>query len=169
MKMSVPRYRFRSPRPVERLWHMYEIRGECWIFTGDKDRYGYGQFQWMGRPGRAHRAAYYLTHGHIPKGMCVCHHCDNPACVRPEHLFLGTVADNNTDKKHKGRSRWGGVLPTPRYGRQNPAAKLLDADIRYIRQAASQGVTSYVLAARFGVTDSNIRYILRGKTWRHVQ
>jgi len=92
-------------RPLaERFWEKVEKTDGCWLWTSTLNTWGYGQFQ-IGRTKqyRAHRIAYELTYGPIPAGMHVCHHCDNPRCVRPDHLFLGTHLDNMRDRQAKGR------------------------------------------------------------------
>jgi hypothetical protein len=76
----------------------------CWEWQGSKNR-GYGTFSRNGRSERAHRHAWILTYGEIPPGLMVCHHCDNPPCIRPEHLFIGTMLDNMRDAARKGRIR----------------------------------------------------------------
>jgi hypothetical protein len=77
----------------------------CWLWTAGKAHYGYGRFRWRGPQRRAHRVAYELFVGEIPDGLFVCHHCDNPPCFNPKHLYLGTQAENMRDAKKRGRMR----------------------------------------------------------------
>lgn len=131
----------------------------CWDWTGPTDRYGYGQFWKDRRQTTAHRVAYELAFGAIAPGMCVCHRCDNRRCVRPEHLFLGTHADNAQDKAAKGRSL---------KGERNPHRKLTDAAVREIRAAIAAGESNAQIAIRHGVTDGAIWFIRKGIAWKHV-
>src|SRR5713101_6666491 len=88
------------------IWNLYTVVGECWIWQGNLSDRGYGHF-WFGgkdgRPLRAHRISWELTNGPIPAGILVCHKCDNPPCIRPQHLFLGNESDNIRDSLKKGR------------------------------------------------------------------
>jgi hypothetical protein len=92
----------------ERFWAKVDKSGECWVWTGTtKERFGlrYGYFYANGKNVRAHRLAAEMKHGPIPEGMVVCHRCDNPPCVRPDHLWIGTRSENQTDMWLKGRGR----------------------------------------------------------------
>jgi len=140
----------------------------CWKWTGATDSAGYGAMRVGGTLDgtrgmkKAHRIAWVLKHGPIPKGMCVCHKCDNPSCVRPGHLFLGTYSDNMNDMLAKGRGRH-------RRGERHGRAKLTERDVHAIRaRYASGDVTQEALAAEYGVTHVLIGKIVRHKLWTHI-
>jgi len=130
----------------------------CWLFTGAKFKpsgggFWYGQFYYKGRPRRAHIVAWLLTHGPIPDGMCVCHRCDVPLCVRPDHLFLGTQRENIQDASRKGR------LNVARPGRQKVSAE----DIAIMRSRVASGETCKAVAADFGICRNTLSEIVQGK------
>lgn len=162
--------------PIEvRFWPKVQKTDGCWLWTAGRDKDGYGQFRvhvapYTNRHVHAHRVAWELTYGPIPSGLCVCHRCDNPGCVRPDHLFLGTLDENNQDKVKKGRQSKG--LETKPWlrakGEGHPKAKLTTDDVRQIRARFSGGATSTELAAAYGVTTQAIRAIALRKVWRHV-
>src|SRR6266568_2829528 len=97
---------------AERFWRRVDRSGECWLWLGGRDRHGYGLCYLGGgrkhsRNGFAHRIAYRMEHGEIPEGLDVCHHCDNPPCCRPSHLFAGDALANMRDAAAKGRTARG--------------------------------------------------------------
>lgn len=92
-----------TPSEMASFWSRVDTSGECWLWTGAKTELGYGLFLDNRRRLRAHRVAYALTYGEFPDELVVCHRCDNPRCVRPNHLFLGTQTDNLADMTAKGR------------------------------------------------------------------
>ncbi len=129
----------------------------CWLWTACSDKDGYGKIQKDGEKCSAHRISWELSHGEIPDGLHVLHKCDTPACVNPNHLFLGTIQDNNADKLCKGR-----VSSGERHGR----AKLSESDVRAIR--ADRSMTNLALALRFGVSKSLVGIVKNVGIWRGV-
>lgn len=142
---------------AERLWGKTKVAGpdDCWIWTGAITK-GYGAFSLSGRQTYAHRAAYILEHGSIPRGELICHKCDNPLCVNPRHLFSGTHKVNMGDAVSKGRQA---------HGQQSGAAKLKNEDIPKIR-ARLGSETHEAIASDYGVSRATISLISSGKTWR---
>lgn len=142
--------------PCARFWPKLRIGinpGECWLWIASRDRLGYGNFSLRPyRVTKAHRAMWLLCFGLIPDGLEVCHKCDNPPCVNPEHLFLGTHAENGLDMARKGRA-------------STHNRKLKPSDVREVRALFGAGVKQAVLAARFGVSTSNISTIVTRRSW----
>lgn len=161
-----------SIRPVaDRFWEKVDQSSPdgCWLWTGARSPQGYGRFQSGGRVnGRssvASRFSWQLAFGPIPAGMFVLHRCDNPPCVRPDHLFLGTNSDNMADMVNKGRYVSRERLPR---GEAHPCARLTEADVIEIRQRFASGETRTSLAKTFGVSLSTVHDIIRRNIWRHV-
>ena len=151
----------------ERFWAKVDRRGdaECWEWTACRAPSGYGRIG-IGQQrdtDYAHRVSWRLHFGEIPDGLYVCHRCDNPPCVNPAHLFLGTHAENMRDAQVKGR-----VRNNPRRGESNGWAKLTDATVRDARRLWASGTSMRSLAKRYGVTFRTMDDAVKGLSWRHV-
>ncbi len=135
-----------------------EPNSGCWLWTRAIVRKGYGTVAGDGKLIHAHRWSWILHKGEIPHGMCVCHRCDTPACVNPDHLFLGTNQDNMDDREKKNRQAKG-----VRHG----LSKLNPEKVRQIR-TLHPALNHRELADNFGVSITSIRSIFTGRTWSHV-
>lgn len=141
-----------------------ELTG-CWEWKMNFTRGGYGSFFYMGKIQRAHRVSYFLHKGEIRDGFVVCHKCDNPKCVNPDHLFVGTYSDNNKDKVLKGRH----AKSNPKIaGILNKISKLTDDDVVKIRNLASSGISKAEIGRIFNIRDSHVCKIVSRQSWRHV-
>lgn len=178
-------FRFRKPRgrrkrvPLEtRFWakvdkngptpeHMPHL-GPCWIWTAAVNPTGYGVLSRGGEQRAAlhlaHRLSWQLHHCEIAGNMFVCHHCDTPACVRPDHLFLGTCADNLRDMREKRAA--GKTWKRPPAPERK--SRLTEEQVREIRARLADGYPRYSVAARFGITTRMVGYIIDGRYWSHV-
>lgn len=136
---------------------------KCWEWIGSRDVLGYGHPSFQGKQIGAHRASYLVHHGAIPNGLFVCHRCDNPSCVNPNHLFLGTQRENMIDCRDKKRLR--GFVENPVRGEATKHNKLTEIQVREILTSAELGQT---LARRFGVADATISRVRNRVNWKHV-
>jgi hypothetical protein len=146
----------KTSRDAYRFWKYVLLGDGCWEWAGGRMPKGYGIFAHDGRQGYAHRASYKMHHGPIPPGMSVLHRCDNPACVRPNHLFLGTRGDNNRDCMTKGRNAFG-----EKCGR----SKLTAEQVLSIRKDSR---ACRAVAADYGVNAQSIWNIRNRITWKHL-
>jgi hypothetical protein len=141
----------KGKRLAPRFWGKVQKSEDCWLWTGPRDRAGYGLFAVVGDASKAaHRWSWRLAHGPIGEGMEVCHRCDNPACVNPDHLFLGSHTVNMRDAEHKQRLRYGVHL-----------RKLTDAQHDEIRRVFVPG-QALQIGARFGVSMQTVHRIVYG-------
>jgi len=143
----------------QRFWKKVSVGGrdDCWGWTAAKNGNGYGAFRLDGKTLLAHRLAWLFTYGDIPGGMCVCHHCDNPGCVNPHHLFLGTVKDNAQDASKKGRMH---------RGEANGGSRLTSDEVLGIRELLAAGERlQRDIADEFGVDPRTVSQIKTGVNW----
>lgn len=180
----------RATSVMDRFWSKVNKTDGCWLWTAGTWSQGYGAFSLNGKNIRATRFIYELTYGPIPDGLLVCHNCDNPRCVRPDHLFLGTIDDNNQDMKRKGRYAQGSTHGSrtkpervargnqtgshlhpesrPR-GENNWNARLTTDQVTEMRRRYDAGeVSTNQLANEYGIHQSSAWAIVRHKTWTHI-
>jgi len=134
----------------EKLRVKIEKTDTCWLWTGFIDKYGYGSIMEFGKRIGAHRAAWMVCNGVIPSGMQVLHKCDVRHCVNPDHLFIGTHADNHKDKVKKGRVAW---------GEKHWHCKVLNKDVEFIIKSV---FSSRILSEMFNITRNHVNYLKRG-------
>lgn len=142
----------------------------CWLWKRRLDSDGYGIIRYQNVTYKAHRLAYKLWVGELDSGMCVCHRCDIRNCCNPHHLFLGTSQENTADRDRKNRQSRGDRVPyenRPR-GSRSGSSKLTESQALEIRSLCDQGQDQYLLAEKFGVTQSTVSKIYLRKTWRHL-
>jgi len=150
-------------RDVDRILpntHRPSIFG-CWLWAKGKVQGGYGRLYFRGSMWLAHRVAYTVYTGEIPKGMQVHHSCDNPSCCNPQHLWVGTQADNMEDMRFKGREPNVG-------GERNAFSKLTVRDVKEIRAWAKLPYTYKQIAAMYNVCASSVGQICRRESWKEV-
>lgn len=134
----------------------------CWIWQGPCAKTRYGYVTWNKARFLAHRASWAVHHGmDVPNGMLVCHHCDNPPCINPAHLFTGTPAENMADMVAKGRSR-------SLKGEDSPRARLTEADVVLLRKMHADGHAIKALAREWKLPRTTVQYVIQRKNWRHV-
>jgi hypothetical protein len=161
---------------ADRFWAKVDRRGpgECWLWTGSVNPKGYGSIRVGSRTDgtrstvSVHRLAYQLANGGIPEGegyhgICVLHQCDTPRCCNPNHLFLGTQADNVADRETKGRGHW-----VASKGEAHGRSKLSARDVLVIRAESTRGVAGRTLAGRHGVSTALVSLIINRKVWQHI-
>lgn len=152
-------------KTIRKFWSRVRIDNpnKCWEWTGTKTKAGYGCIWIGGRKGnnrRAHRVSWEIANSQsVPNQLYVLHHCDNPICVNPDHLFLGTQKDNSDDMRSKGRA----VYP---HDETHPFAKLNWIKVKEIREKYSNGIFQKQIAKEYGVAQTTIWQVLHHKTWK---
>lgn len=167
-----------------RIWsRVLETDKGCWEWQGARDSKGYGRVSYLGRPQTVSRVAWELVNGPIPDGMEVCHTCDNPPCINPAHLWIGTRSDNQRDSVNKKRNR--AATHPERYqrgkdsfsakyperlarGEKHGNARLKTQDVHEIRQRYANGESVSSLARAYNINWSTVDRVVKRKWWKHV-
>ena len=166
-----------TEKEKSRFWSKVEKLGNesgCWLWTGYSDSAGYGNFQLLKLPRKAHRVAFVLSGRELMEGMCVLHKCDTPGCVNPAHLRAGTHRENSKDMVSKGRQARGETHMSRTKpeallrGVKNPRAILDDATVHKIRARFAKGEAISVLCEELGVSHGCISSIVHGRSWKHL-
>ena len=145
----------------DRFLQHVDDSGDCWLWTGALN-HGYGWMAIAGTQMMTHRVSYLLHHGDLPDGAAICHHCDNPPCVNPEHLYAGDQATNVADMVTRER------LVNPQ-GEAHGKARLTVDQVRTLRSMyAEGGATQVELSAIYGINQAHISRIIRRKAWNHA-
>lgn len=148
-------------RTTKRFWSKVDKTDTCWVWLASTTD-GYGNFWFGPKRYKAHRFSYELEYGSVPDGLLVCHQCDNPPCVRPDHLFLGTNKDNAQDRASKGRGR-------DSKGENSGCNLLTEQQVREILNLYGTGdISQTELYQQFGVRQTAISAIVRGINWSHI-
>ncbi len=151
----------------ERFVKFTRYKDGCWIWTGAKRTSGYGVFKLDGKAESAHRVSYKLFKGNIPEGIFVCHTCDNPMCVNPDHLFLGTASDNMMDAQNKGRL----VIPEGKRfkkGYMPSFATITKEQAIQVKMMLKKGMRNIDISEATGIKYQTIVDIKRGKSFRNI-
>lgn len=137
-------------------------KDDCWNWNGSKFWFGHGRICWNNKILYSHRVSWEIEHcAQVPNGLCVLHNCDNPSCVNPRHLFLGTKKENNLDRDRKGRQ-------VASRGEKHGMAKLSNSDVNKIRLLVSSGETCSSVDKKFNISQGYSWKISSRKNWKHV-
>lgn len=144
---------------IDRFWSKVDRRGDCWLWAGRLNRHGYGELKVERKHVRAHRMAFAIANGEIGPGLLVCHRCDNRACVRPDHLFLGSNTENMADMVQKGRQSRGEAAYH---------AKLSEADALLAIEMLMAGARHREVAGALNIKIGTVAHIATRRTWAHL-
>lgn len=159
-----------TEKDINRFWSKVKIKkfNQCWEWQGSlnpNSTRGYGNFKVRSRNIKPHRFSYTLANGQILKNMCICHSCDNRACVNPLHLFIGTKADNNKDRHLKGRTSH----KSRNVGSKHGLSKLTENQAKEIKQRCKNGETQRLLEREFGLKRGSVWSIANNLSWKHIK
>ena len=163
MKYKAKNLKLIWPTPKQRFWKYVDKKSndKCWNWTGCCDKDGYGHIGVNGKLIRSHRFSWILKNGTVPDEIYVLHKCDNPKCVNPSHLFLGTQQDNIKDKIYKNRQA---------KGEKNGSSKLTVNQVKQIRHLCREGqLTQVKIGKIFHINQTTVSRICTIKNWRHIQ
>lgn len=158
-KDSIHRENYDEEMKQKLLSSIKDVNG-CWEWQGARHRQGYGNFPYKRSVHLAHRISWKLFKGEIPINMKVCHKCDNPPCVNPDHLFLGYQKDNVNDMFKKQRK--------DHKGEKHPRVKLTKQQILEIRDLLNRGITQEIICSKYGITNSHVGSIKHRRTWKDI-
>lgn len=157
--------KYTSEDQIKAFWSKVAITADdnqCWLWLAGRNNKGYGNAYWDGKAQKAHRMAWMFPNYVIPSEMKICHSCDNPQCVNPRHLFLGTQQENVDDMRQKGREN-------KAKGELAHTHKLTGGQVKEIRMRyALGGITQKQLAREYGIAKQNIWLIIQKKVWKHI-
>jgi hypothetical protein len=165
----MPRIYSRTP-PEQRFWQYVRKTDTCWLWTGAKKEWGYGVIHLkrignVSRVEKAHRLSWQMHRGPIPRGLFVCHSCDNPACVNPDHLFVGTCLDNNRDMLNKGHYD---RVKRPKGERHGNSTTTEEMVLRLRHEYETERAVLRVYAKRYRMSIANVHCIVKRKAWKHI-
>lgn len=151
-----------------RLLNRIEKINECWEWQGMLNNHGYGVIVTENKRKYAHRESYKEFIGEIPNSKCVCHTCDNPKCINPKHLWIGTREDNNKDTVKKGRHNYGINLIPAMKGEKSPNSKLKNEDIFDIRQMLEKNIKRKEIEKKYKISRGHLSMIANRQIWNHI-
>lgn len=161
-----------TKKQIQKFWDLVEKSEGCWEWKGSKHRGKYGVLSAFDRSVRAHRFSFIIHFGYISSSVLVCHSCDNPGCVRPDHLWVGTQQDNIADRDTKGRTAAGEQNGAKTQPQTRPRGEKHGNSVfteEVVKNVLRRNEKPSVIAAELGVSESAIKHIKKRRTWRHVQ
>lgn len=156
---SIHRKNYQSDMKAKLIGKIKKING-CWEWQGSRNKKGYGHLSYKRKVELAHRISWLMFKGKIPNDMKVCHKCDNPPCINPSHLFLGSQKENVKDMFQKKRKIHEGI--------NHPGAKLTNENIKEIRKLLREGKTQQYIADKYNISNGHVGSIKHRRTWKEI-